>query len=131
MITLFHVSVPPTSDIWKHFVKGDITSRCKLCEVEVKTCGNTTNLNFHIQRNHPEVKILNLEKPKKTKQKMDCRSEQNNNNYDQMSPSGSSDSFNLSTAKVNLEKIRTVSNKQMKLDVAFTNQKSFQGNFTI
>lgn len=62
---------------------------------------------------------------------MECRSEQNNNNYDQMSPSGSSDSFNLSTAKVNLEKIRTVSNKQMKLDVAFTNQKSFQGNFTI
>lgn len=64
---------------------------------------------------------------------MDYRSEQNNNDYDQLppSPSGSSYLSNLSTVKVNLEIIRTVSNKQMKLDVAFTTQKSFQGNFTI
>lgn len=74
--------MPPTSNIWKHFVKGDITSRCKLCGVEVKTCGNTTNLNFHLQRNHPEVKLPNLKKSKKNqKKKMDCRAELNNNDH--------------------------------------------------
>ncbi|RLU19432.1 hypothetical protein DMN91_007989 [Ooceraea biroi] len=66
---IFSKYVPPTMEIWKHFVKGNITSRCKLSGVEVKLCGNTTNLNFHMQRNHPKVKVFNLEKRKKTQKR--------------------------------------------------------------
>ncbi|KAJ8913310.1 hypothetical protein NQ315_010978 [Exocentrus adspersus] len=41
------------SNIWNAFVKTSYGGRCKLCQCEVKTSGNTTNLQKHVQRRHP------------------------------------------------------------------------------
>lgn len=40
---------------WKHFVKNDDGGTCKLCQQNVKTSGNTTNLRRHIERYHLEL----------------------------------------------------------------------------
>lgn len=32
---------------------------CKLCDANVKTSGNTTNLKQHLKRKHPGIKIPN------------------------------------------------------------------------
>lgn len=49
--------MPPKSVIWSYFVKGDAIAKCKICQLNVKTSGNTTNLHFHMHRSHPNVDI--------------------------------------------------------------------------
>ncbi|KAF9404752.1 hypothetical protein HW555_014187 [Spodoptera exigua] len=47
------------SDTWYHFVKKGSSGVCKYCHIEVKTCGNTTNLRNHLLRRHPSIKSTN------------------------------------------------------------------------
>ncbi|XP_053596186.1 uncharacterized protein LOC103575560 [Microplitis demolitor] len=47
------------SDTWYHFVKKGSSGVCKYCHVEVKTCGNTTNLRNHLLRRHPSIQSTN------------------------------------------------------------------------
>ncbi|OXU21973.1 hypothetical protein TSAR_011795 [Trichomalopsis sarcophagae] len=128
----------PTSSVWKYFVKGDKESKCKLCNKEVKCKGNTTNLNFHIQRHHPEITHQTQEKEtsesKSMKRKMDeALSESDSDRFTPSpAPSTSNDSISNSCAPVVVDhsgKIRSSFNinKQIKLDSAFATQKSFQG----
>lgn len=42
-----------SSTMWSYFNKVDKGGVCKLCNVVVKTCGNTTNLKQHLKRKHP------------------------------------------------------------------------------
>lgn len=47
-----------TSKMWNYFVKVDKPHKggcCKLCNVVVRTSGNTTNLKQHLKRNHPSL----------------------------------------------------------------------------
>lgn len=46
------------SDTWKHFVKKGSSGVGKYCHIEVKTCGNTTNLRNHLLRRHPCIKSV-------------------------------------------------------------------------
>jgi len=39
--------------MWNYFNKVDKGGACKLCNVVVKTSGNTTNLMQHLKRKHP------------------------------------------------------------------------------
>jgi len=34
------------SIVWKYFVRTEIGDKCKMCQIEIKTCGNTTNARF-------------------------------------------------------------------------------------
>lgn len=43
------------SIVWTYFVRTSDGGKCKLCQVSVKTSGNTTNLKNHLQRRHSEV----------------------------------------------------------------------------
>lgn len=44
------------STVWNYFDKtDDKTVVCRICRKSFKFCGNTTNLNSHIQRIHPNV----------------------------------------------------------------------------
>lgn len=54
---------PVRSNAWKMFVKTSFGGKCKLCQCEVKTYGNTTNLKKHLQRRHP--KFLNTDAKQK------------------------------------------------------------------
>lgn len=47
-----------TSNMWNYFVKVDKPHKggcCKLCNVVVRTGGNTTNLKQHLKRKHPSL----------------------------------------------------------------------------
>lgn len=55
-ISFFYI-VPPKSAIWHYFVKSDAVAKCKICQLDVKTAGNTTNLHFHMNRYHPDIQI--------------------------------------------------------------------------
>ena len=55
IIYIFHFLVPPKSAIWKSFVKTATGGRCKICQLDVKTAGNTTNLHFYLRRAHPDI----------------------------------------------------------------------------
>lgn len=46
---------PAKSDIWHYFIKIKSGGKCKLCQREVKTSGNTTNLKNHLKRHHPSL----------------------------------------------------------------------------
>lgn len=47
--------MPPKSAIWHYFVKSGAVAKCKICQLDVKTAGNTTNLHFHMNRSHPDI----------------------------------------------------------------------------
>lgn len=47
------------SNLWRLFVKTSSGGRCKLCNCEVKTSGNTTNLRKHLQRKHTNYSLTN------------------------------------------------------------------------
>jgi len=49
--------VPPKSVIWNYFIKSDTFAKCKICQLNIKTAGNTTNLHFHINRSHPNIQM--------------------------------------------------------------------------
>lgn len=46
----------PKSDIWQMFEKSQNSTNCKcrLCLLEIKTSGSTTNLRTHLKRWHQE-----------------------------------------------------------------------------
>lgn len=50
------------SDTWNHFVKKGSSGICKYCHIEVKSCGNTTNLRNHLLRKHPCIKTASQRK---------------------------------------------------------------------
>lgn len=50
------------SDTWNHFVKKGSSGICKHCHIEVKTCGNTTNLRNHLLRRHACIKTVSQRK---------------------------------------------------------------------
>ncbi|XP_076742690.1 E3 SUMO-protein ligase ZBED1-like [Maylandia zebra] len=61
-------NVPPSlkADVWQHFgFKNCEDSEepdkskavCKMCKMEVKHCGNTTNLRNHLTRHHPDIPL--------------------------------------------------------------------------
>lgn len=39
---------------------------CKMCKLEVKHCGNTTNLRNHLNKYHPETLLVKSSEPKQT-----------------------------------------------------------------
>lgn len=54
-----HFAVPfkpkKKSSVWKFFTDSDGSAKCKMCQTNVKTSGNTINLMNHLKRNHLEV----------------------------------------------------------------------------
>lgn len=52
----------PKAQIWKYFIKIDGGGKCKICDKDIKTKNNTTNLHNHFKSIHAIV----LEKKKKT-----------------------------------------------------------------
>lgn len=57
MLSLNIVLVPPKSVVWKYFVKKNSEGKCKLCQREVKGSGNTTNLQFYLDRSYPKLEM--------------------------------------------------------------------------
>lgn len=58
------------SIVWKYFIRTDTGGKCKLCQMIVKTGGNTTNLKNHLKRKH---EIFNQsDKENNKKQKIQC-----------------------------------------------------------
>lgn len=55
--------MPPKSAIWNYFIKSGAVAKCKICQLDVKTAGNTTNLHFHVNRSHPNIQT-NIENNK-------------------------------------------------------------------
>ena len=68
-------SVGSRSGVWNYFTKisDDVNNKsanCKLCNSNVKTAGNTTNLRCHLQKHHPNVDWNDLnKKPQKENMK--------------------------------------------------------------
>lgn len=56
-----------SSTMWNYFNKVDKGGACKLCNVVVKTYGNTTNLKHHLKRIHPGLNTLIPKSAKCTK----------------------------------------------------------------
>lgn len=48
------------SVLWNYFNKLENGGKCKLCNAEVKTCGNTTNLKQHLKRKHPYFNLSSI-----------------------------------------------------------------------
>lgn len=55
------------SDVWNIFIKTKDGGKCKLCQVCLKTSGNTTNLRKHLKRRHPDFSLTEVEKIKVSK----------------------------------------------------------------
>jgi len=49
--------MPPKSNIWQVFEKNQNSTKCRLCLMEIKTSGNTTNLRSHLKRHHPNFPL--------------------------------------------------------------------------
>jgi len=49
--------MPPKSNIWQVFEKNQSSTKCRLCLIEIKTSGNTTNLRSHLKRHHPNFSL--------------------------------------------------------------------------
>lgn len=45
----------PRSDLWKYFVKTKEGGEYKLCKLQIKSLGTTTNLKRHLERRHPTI----------------------------------------------------------------------------
>lgn len=69
------------ADVWTHFgfkdsENGDERDRtktvCKICNKEVKYCGNTTNLRNHLKRHHPDTQASGL-KQTQLEQSLACK----------------------------------------------------------
>lgn len=58
------------SIVWKYFIRTDNGGKCKLCQMIVKTGGNTTNLKNHLKRKHETLNQSDKENNKK--QKIQC-----------------------------------------------------------
>lgn len=52
----------PKCTFWKHFVKSSEGAKCKVCQQFIKTSGNTTNLRYHLQRKHPDLCDIKMDK---------------------------------------------------------------------
>ncbi|XP_032684032.1 uncharacterized protein LOC116850176 isoform X2 [Odontomachus brunneus] len=67
----FQSKISSKSDIWNHFIKKGSSGICKHCHIEVKTCGNTTNLRNYLLRRHPCIKSTNdnINTPSTSKEK--------------------------------------------------------------
>ncbi|XP_071580370.1 E3 SUMO-protein ligase ZBED1-like [Temnothorax nylanderi] len=127
--------LPPKSTLWKHFIKGSEGAACRVCPQFIKTCGNTTNLRYHLQRKHPDIydKMVNTsessDKPQKRKEipSEDIAHEEEEEDDDEqltLSPSTSS----KSSVRVNSSKLCNLKQrkiKQPRLENAFFKQKSF------
>ena len=70
------LKAPPSlkADVWLHFGFKNYEDReeldkskaiCKLCKMEVKYCGNTTNQQNHLTRHHPDTQSAKTSDPKK------------------------------------------------------------------
>lgn len=60
------------SIVWKYFIRTETGGKCKMCQMEVKSGGNTTNLKNHLKRkNNETLNSLNEENNTK-KQKIQC-----------------------------------------------------------
>lgn len=53
--------------VWKYFIRTDTDGKCKLCQMIVKTGGNTTNLKNHLKRKHETLNQSDKENNKKQK----------------------------------------------------------------
>lgn len=58
------------SIVWKYVICTDTGGKCKLCQMIVKTGGNTTNLKNHLKRKHETLNQSDKENNKK--QKIQC-----------------------------------------------------------
>lgn len=50
------------SEVWKHFIKDSKNpsfAKCKICQKQYKSSGNTSNLKEHLKRFHPHLKRFN------------------------------------------------------------------------
>ncbi|XP_024879336.1 zinc finger BED domain-containing protein 1-like, partial [Temnothorax curvispinosus] len=115
--------------IWNYFVKSDTVAKCKICQLNVKTSGNTTNLHFHMNRCHPDVQMEKSTVFVKTKRQI---SEVDNEDIidldDPVSSPGPSTSISSETETRSVSVLRNpiVSSKQPRIDSAFAKQKSYQ-----
>lgn len=48
------VSFKNKSIVWNYFIRCENGGKCKICQVNVKSSGNTTNLKNHLKRKHKE-----------------------------------------------------------------------------
>lgn len=70
------------SIVWNYFIRTEIGGKCKMCQNEVKTGGNTTNLKNHLKRKHNETLTELNEIENNTKQqKIQCEND-NINEYE-------------------------------------------------
>lgn len=61
------------SIVWKYFVRTEVGGKCRMCQIEVKTGGNTTNLKNHLKRKHEKtLNEINEMSDNFKKQKMQC-----------------------------------------------------------
>lgn len=49
------MSFKTKSIVWKYFLRTEGGGKCKMCQTEVKTGGNTTNLKNHLKRKHEKT----------------------------------------------------------------------------
>ncbi|KYN07564.1 hypothetical protein ALC62_01462, partial [Cyphomyrmex costatus] len=61
------------SILWKYFIRTEIGGRCKMCQTEVKTSGNTINLINHLKRKHKKVLKETSQINKLKKRRMQCK----------------------------------------------------------
>jgi len=120
--------VPPKSVVWKYFVKTQTGGKCKICELNVKTSGNTTNLKYHLEHSHPKIEMgtmdMSVSRQKRKiedEEKDDVLSIPEDNRV--LSPALSTDSI-ISLQSTSSRK--TTPKKQPRIDMTFIKQKSFQ-----
>jgi len=75
---VFSVTSKTKSIVWKYFVRTEIGGTCKMCQTEIKTGGNTTNLRNHLKRKHEktlrieEIKEINKMSENLKKPRLQC-----------------------------------------------------------
>ncbi|XP_030752727.1 zinc finger BED domain-containing protein 4-like isoform X2 [Sitophilus oryzae] len=113
------------SDTWKHFVKKGSSGICKHCHIEVKTCGNTTNLRNHLLRRHPTIKTINnIDAPSTSKEKPVTLCYENESSLIS-SKDCDSDLESVASSSVSQEKSNF---NQLTMDLCVNNIKSFKVN---
>ncbi|XP_067214391.1 uncharacterized protein [Linepithema humile] len=138
------------SEVWNYFIKAPTgVTTCTLCNIIVKCAGNTTNLRSHLQKHHPTINLNGSDKTKSSQKRImeklhaQMQELKENNSIDtidiesEYNSTEESISLENSTPKrLKLEEKNLVltskfsKSKQLRVDVAFAHQKSYQDGGT-